>query len=140
MTLEEEIILNQFAQSVRTSDDLLKRFSKFTADNKRIFLIGLSYLIFQSKPIDEDVESAIDESNLKPTFTPCVLLRTHRLVIGIPKVINLPHDELNKSYVLLLHLFKCAYLRRYEVEKGTNDKWWYADLSDPEFVHSLLAR
>ncbi|MGV3604456.1 MAG: DUF5958 family protein [Dyadobacter fermentans] len=138
MTLEEQITVNQFAQSVRTSDDLLNRFSKFTADDKKTFLIELSFLIMQSKPIDEDVESAIDESRLKPTFTPCILLRTHRLVIGIPKVITLPQDELSKAYLLLLHLFKRAYLRRYEVEKGPNGKWWYADLSDPEFVQSLL--
>ncbi|WP_446717908.1 DUF5958 family protein [Dyadobacter sp. OTU695] len=54
-----------------------------------------------------------EESRLKPTFIQCVLLHTHRLKIGIPKVLSLPNDELSKAYVLLMYVFKRAYLRRY---------------------------
>jgi len=103
-----------------------------------MILWQLRDLIWQSKPIDPDIELAIQDSALKPTFTPCVLLRTHRLVLGLPKVINLPDDELKKVYTLLLNLFKIAYLRRFEHEKGHAGKWWYADLSDKKLVESLL--
>ena len=139
ISLEDQIALNQFAQSLQTADSLLGRFSGITLEGKRAFLLQFSGMLQQSKPIDEDIEFAIEESRLKPTFTPCVLLRTHRLKIGIPKVLALPSDELNKAYVLLMYIFKRAYLRRYLVETGTPDKWWYADLSDVAFVNSLLA-
>lgn len=138
MTLEADITLNQFAQSVRPIGDLLSPFSNLTENERRVVLWHLRDLIWQSKPIDTDVELAIQDSALKPTFTPCVLLLTHRLVIGLPKVINLPDDELKKGYILLLHIFKRAYLRRFEDEKRFPGKWWYADLSDHEFVKSLL--
>lgn len=138
ISLEDQVALNQFAQSLRTADDLLNRFSDLTLERKRSFLLQFSGMIQQSKPVDDDVELAIKESRLKPTFTPCVLLRTHRLKIGIPKLLALPSDELSKAYVLLMYVFKRAYLRRYLVEKGTSGKWWYADLSDEGFVNSLL--
>ncbi|REA62920.1 hypothetical protein DSL64_08390 [Dyadobacter luteus] len=138
MRLEDEIAINQFAQSVRSIDDLLASFSNLEENSKRTVLGFLCNLIWQSKPVDSDVRLAIEGSALKPTFTPCVLLLTHRLVIGLPKVIDLPDSELRKSYILLLHLFKIAYLRRFEEEKGFSEKWWYADLSDIGFVKSLL--
>jgi hypothetical protein len=62
-------------------------------------------------------------------------LHTHRLKIGIPKVLALPNDELSKAYVLLMYVFKRACLRRYLVERGTSGKWWYADLSDEAFIN-----
>lgn len=139
ISLEDQIALNQFAQSLRTTDDLLNRFSGLTLEGKRFFLLQFSGMIQQSKPVDSDIELAIEESRLKPTFTPSVLLRTHRLKIGIPKILALPGDELNKAYVLLLYIFKRSYLRRHLVEKGTPSKWWYADLSEEAFVNSLLA-
>jgi hypothetical protein len=138
IALEEQIALNQFGQSLRTKDDLLSRFSGLTLEGKRLFLFQFTGMIQQSKPIDADVELAIEESRLKPTYTPCVLLRVHRLKIGIPKVIALPGDELNKAYVLLMYIFRRAYLRRYLAEMGSPHKWWYADLSDEAFVNSLL--
>jgi hypothetical protein len=138
MTLEEQIGLNQFAQSVRPIGDLLTTFTNFTENRKRMLLLQLCDLIWQSKPIDVDIELAIQYSALKPTFTPCVLLRTHRLILGLPKVLNLPNDELKKAYTLLLNLFKTAYLRRFDYEKGHTGKWWYADLSDKKLVESLL--
>lgn len=138
MSLEDQVALNQFAQSLQTADNLLNRFSGLNLECKRSFLLQFSGMIQQTKPVDADVELAIEESRLKPTFTPCVLLCTHRLKIGIPKVLALPSDELSKAYVLLMYIFKRAYLRRYLVEKGTYGKWWYADLSDEVFVNSLL--
>lgn len=140
MTLKEQMTINQFGQSLRPIEDLLNQFSSLSIDEKRIYLRQLSGLIWQSKPIDSDIEQVVGGNFLKSTFTPCVILRTHRLVVGLPKIINLPEEELEKAYVLLLQLFKIAYLRRFEVEKGHPDKWWYADLSDQKFVRLLLSR
>jgi hypothetical protein len=102
-------------------------------------LLHLSQLLWQSKPLDADVEYAISASSLKLTFTPCVLLQTKGLKTGLAKIINLPAGELVKSYRLLLFLFKCAYLRRFEAEKAHSEKWWYSDLSGEETVQLLLS-
>lgn len=73
MTLEADIALNQFAQSVRPIGDLLSPFSNLTENERRMVLWRLRDLIWQSKPIDTYVELAIQDSALRPTFTPCVL-------------------------------------------------------------------
>lgn len=92
----------------------------------------------QLKPKEEDIEVAITNSGLKPTFTPCVLIRKGIANHNLLKLIELPENELQKSFVLLLNLFKVAYERRFELEKDNPGKWWYWDLSDKEKIEMLM--
>ncbi|SEJ79434.1 hypothetical protein SAMN05216327_12055 [Dyadobacter sp. SG02] len=48
ISLEDQVALNQFAQSLRTADDLLNRFSDLTLESKRSFLLQFSGMIQQS--------------------------------------------------------------------------------------------
>jgi hypothetical protein len=139
MDFEDLIAVNQVGQGVRDIEALLRPFYLFTEDEKRKHLLHLSHLLWQSKPLDSDIAYAISASSLRPTFIPCVLLQTKGLKTGLAKILNLPADELVKSYRLLLFLFKCAYLRRFEAEKNHPDKWWYSDLSREETVQFLLS-
>ncbi|NDV58961.1 DUF5958 family protein [Bacteroides sp. 519] len=142
MNIIDEILLNQYAQGVVTVEPVLERFNLLSLDAKKHYLaIFIGYFIIQAKPVDNDIEQAISDSKLKPTYTPCVLLRkgvaTHHLL----KIANLPEYELNKVMRLFLALFRIAYLRRYTIEKGNpNDtsKWWYWDLSKQENIDIIL--
>ncbi len=79
--------------------------------------------------MEEDIEVAVANSRLKRTCTPCVVLKTYGVKLGIVRIIELPTSELLKAYLLMLHLFQVAYLRRYKLEENNFDKWWYWDLS-----------
>jgi len=138
MSLEEEVAVNQFGQDVRSNESLLQHFSQMSEPTKREYLNDLANLVWQSKPLEADIEQAITDSMLKPTYTPCVVLRTHGLKIGLNQIVNLPVNELEKVYRLMLSLFKEAYRRRFELEKGNPNKWWYWDLSADEATEKVL--
>lgn len=140
MKIEDKILLNQYAQDLIPSNVILERFETLNLEGKRKYLsFFIGYFILQSKPIDCDIEEAIINSKLKPTYTPCILLKkggvgSHNLL----KISDLPEYELNKAFILLLALFRIAYLRRYEIEKGNPGKWWYWDLSDKQTIEFII--
>lgn len=134
---QEAFILNKFAQGLLTVEELLVDFEIKSLADKRQHLRLILGMIQQSKPDENDIIPTIEASQLRPTFTPCVLLgkgvRTHHL----EKIVSLPENEQKKAFVLLIHLFKIAYLRRFEVEKNHTYKWWYWDFSDEENVKRM---
>lgn len=130
MKIEQEILINQYGQDVVPSSELLNLLELLTVSEKKALLNDIVYLILQSKPETNDIPQAIIDSKLKPTYTPCILLKNGVANHNLQKIINLPESESKKSFTLLLSLFKIAYQRRFEKEKNVSDKWWYSDLSD----------
>jgi hypothetical protein len=119
-------------------DQLTTGFRLLELMTKKKFLNELLFLIMQSKPEEGDIEPAIIKSDLKSTFTPCVLLKKGVANHNLKKIINLPEYELTKAFVLLLNLFKVAYERRFIDEKDNPHKWWYWDLSDHEKLEKVM--
>jgi len=138
MKIEHEIAVNKYGQGLVEVEQLLDLFQRFDFDFQQVFLNEILFLILQSKPKEEDIESAILHSGLKPTFTPCVLLKKGIAMHNLEKLINLPENERTKVFVLLLSLFKIAYKRRFVLEKNNPDKWWYWDLSDETNINRIL--
>ena len=134
MTIDEEILINQFGQNLVGNEQLLTQFNLFDLVGKRNFLSDLEFLIIQSKPSPEYVKDAIHSSGLKFTYTPCVLLQTGKLPQVLSKIISLPEIGLGKAYLLLLSLFRISYNKRLTLEKNSPNKWWYWDLSDERKV------
>ena len=130
MTIENEIMINKYGQGFLTLENLLESYYiKISPDFKREYLNDILNLIIQSKPIVEDIPSSIKLSQLKETYTPCVLLKKGLKYSHLSRIINLPNNELDKAAVLLLSLFKIAYERRFLQESNITNKWWYKDLS-----------
>ncbi|WP_343555630.1 DUF5958 family protein [Sphingobacterium sp.] len=138
MKLEDQVLVNQFGQGLIAIDQLTADFSLLEIMTKRKFLNELLFLIMQSKPEEGDIEPAIIKSDLKSTFTPCVLLKRGAANHNLKKNVNLPEYELTKAFVLLLSLFKIAYERRFNDEKDNPHKWWYWDLSDHEKLEKIM--
>lgn len=138
MKIQDEILINKFGQGLILLDSINLMFEEFIIEQKKVFLNEIINLISQSKPIKEDIELAIIESKLKQTFTPCVILKkgieSHNLKI----ILSLPEQEFNKSFVLLLNLFKIAYNRRFKIEKNNPYKWWYWDLKDENVLKKIV--
>ncbi len=140
MNLEQEILINQYGQNLISIEVLLENYKISDIENKRIYLHHLVTLIIQSKCMNSDISQAISNSNLKKTFTPCVLLEGGEVkYYNLKKIISLPDYELDKTLVLLLHLFKIGYNRRFQQERNNPNKWWYWDLSDDKNVKKILS-
>ncbi|AXP80441.1 hypothetical protein CJ739_1352 [Mariniflexile rhizosphaerae] len=137
MKIEHEILINKYGQELVDIEPLLSLFRSFDMGSRKMFLNEIVFLILQSKPEERDIEFAIANSSLKPTFTPCVLLRKGVSNHNLKKLISLPFNELEKVFVLFLSLFKIAYKRRFLVEKNNPDKWWYWDLSDETNINKI---
>lgn len=138
MKLEDQVLVNQFGQGLIAIDQLIADFSLLETMTKKKFLNELLFLIMQSKPMEGDIEPAIIKSGLKPTFTPCVLLKRGVANHNLAKIVNLPEYELTKAFVLFLSLFKIAYERKFMDEKDNPHKWWYWDLSDHEKLEMIM--
>lgn len=137
MTLEQTISVNQFGQSLIDIEHLLKMFESFEINYKRDFLNGLLDLILQSKVGNTDIEAAIENSKLKPTFTPCVLIKKGTDDYNLRVMVKLRENELEKVFKLLMALFKIAYKRRFDLETVLGDKWWYLDLSKKKNIDMI---
>ena len=137
MKIEHEILVNKYGQGLVGTELLLNLFGSFDMGSQKVFLSEILFLILQSKPKEEDIEPAIISSGLKSTYTPCVLLKKGVANHNLVKLINLPENELQKAFVLLLNLFRIAYKRRFAVEKNNPEKWWYWDLSDEENINRI---
>lgn len=138
MEIENEILVNKYAQNVVDIEDLILIFNSFSLDEKKKYLNDLLFFILQSKAQDEDIEPAIEKSKLRRTYTPCVIIMKGVGTHNLKRLLNLPENELNKSLILLLNLFKIAYLKRFETEKKDIYKWWYWDLSNEENTKTVL--
>lgn len=137
MELEYELLINKFGQDLIQKDEVLQVFDHQNDEGKESFLVGLLQLIQQSKPQDFDIETIILASKLKPTYTPCVLLRQGVALHNLQKIIRLPVNERKKSLILLLYTFRVAYQRRFKIECNDPNKWWYWDLSNESVVEKI---
>jgi hypothetical protein len=138
MKIEDEILVNKYGQGLISIEQLTKSFHLLDLSQKKLFLSDTLYLIMQSKPKEEDIQLAIEQSKLKPTYTPCIMLKKGVANYNLQKLIELPEAELEKVFVLLLSLFKIPYNRRFEMEKNNPNKWWYWDLSDNKKVEMIM--
>jgi hypothetical protein len=139
MKLEQKILINQYGQDLVHIDILVSLFTEMDKNLQKAFFVDFLDLIQQSKPRDEDIEVAIIESKLKPTYTPCIMLKKGVANHNLQKIINLPENELRKVFILFLSLFKIAYSRRFKEEKNNPDKWWYWDLSDNRNINAIMS-
>jgi len=138
MELENVILVNKYGQSVVGIEDLILIFNTFSHEEKKKYLYDLLFFILQAKAQDEDIEPAIESSKLRRTYTPCVIIQKGVGTHNLKRLLNLPENELNKSLILLLSLFKIAYMKRFETEKNDFYKWWYWDLSKDENIEAIL--
>ncbi|MDA0844096.1 MAG: DUF5958 family protein [Bacteroidetes bacterium] len=137
MNLEQEIQFNQFGQGVYEETKLIGQFESLDIEGKRSMLRDVENLITQSKSTIDDIDKAIRKSGLKPTFTPCIIIKKGLNYGNFRKIINLPENELTKAFKLFIYLFKEGYQRRYLKEKEDPNKWWYWDLSNDENLERI---
>lgn len=140
MNLEQAIQFNQFGQDVYGETKLISQFESLGIESKRSMLKDIENLIIQSKSTTDDIDKAISKSGLKPTFTPCVIIKKGLNYGDFQKIIGLPENELTEAFRLFIYLFKEGYHRRYLEEKDAPNKWRYWDLSNDENLERIRQR
>lgn len=137
MNIEQKIELNLFGQGLINVEKLKDTFNMFNEEYQRQYLEKLILLIIQSKPLETDLDNAIIQSKIKSTFTPCVILKNGLIKKNFIKVLNLPKNELDKAFIILVYIFKIAYLRKFEIEKNNPTKWWFWDFTEENNLKKL---
>jgi hypothetical protein len=142
MFIDIAIALNQGAQGVKTLDELTLWFEQFELIGQKEVLRQLLLFISQAGFLQKtDAENATTLSQLKRTYTPCVLITKDDCCQQLSKIINLPSNEYRKAFRLLAALFFIIDNRRRDLScKGQCRHWWHCDLSVPENLESIRAR
>jgi Family of unknown function (DUF5958) len=140
MTLDEEILLNQLAQGIRSMEAGNEWFAGLPVEQRLEVLRTLSHMALQAGARGEDVAPAIKRATLRASHTPCVLLLKGRLAGQLAKVLALPPPEYEKAFALLLALFAIADQRRRATQCADGcQHWWHQDLSQEQVVNDLRA-
>lgn len=125
MVSDKTTLLNELAQGLVKEEEGRQWFSALPSGEQREVLHLLWFFAAQAGANRGDVDRAIELSGLSPGFTPCVLVKRGPLSVAAAKVANLPHVEHEKSFRLLLALFRLADERRLRTEckEGCSHPW-----------------
>lgn len=134
MSLEEEVKIVQFAQGVRSEDDLLVDFGQWPERLKSKRLHKMLSLIDQVFPTEAEIEQA--SAPVEPNDGHILIVKNSLTKKGLR--IKTGEDELENSYAVLLNLFKTAYQRQVASGADKLKKWWCRDLSRNEVVQEIL--
>ena len=123
---EHEEQFNRLAQGLLTWDQGLAWFELLDPDTRREVLLVAERCTVQAHPLPSEVSGAIEMSGLKPTLTPCVILRkADPPERGLWKIARLTGTEQKQAFKLLVALFSIADRRRRETEcrDGCSHEW-----------------
>lgn len=144
MSLEDEILINQFGQGVRSSADVLDQFNQLDTDGQRHHFFSLYCELARSTWSESDTRQALTDCSLVDPEAMYAYLHLYRLTgdprrrILVPDSSNPLNDQLDRAYEVLLGLFKIGYQRRFALEKNNSSAWQYWDLSGPEVVQRIM--
>ena len=137
ISITDRIRLNQLAQGILEIGQGEQCLRSLREADQRLVMFELNFMIANASPRPGDALSAVALSGLKPTYTPCVLIQKGALPEQLAKIVNLPANELLKSFRFLLALLGVSDRRR-RIEKPLDTKhWWHRDLSNPTVISEI---
>lgn len=142
MLSEGEVIINKVAQGKLTLDNGLQWFKNSDPTEYRSILAWLRLYLEQSHPDQQLIDDSLGKVPLKPTMTPIVLFKTHPYRVAAVTACDLPDNELEKTFITLLTLFKYADTKRREVfcKSGCTHEWHNLDKTADRTENRLLTR
>ncbi len=109
MLIEQDIMLNKFAQGKINLEQILDWFGDFETQIQRNIIRWAGQCLVQSHPNEETFNKAIQLIPLKPTTTAIVLLKTYKnLKVALDKIESLPDYEIKKTFISLISVFKIS--------------------------------
>ena len=120
------IYLNRLAQGVIPIKEGLLWFSTLNEQERDKVMHNLNLCIHQSHPTKADIELGIENSDLKDTYSPCVLIRKKHFNLVRQKVLNFTDLDQERAFELFVHVFSVADTRRRtEICKGKCTHEWH---------------
>jgi hypothetical protein len=138
MSLEDELILIQFAQGLHPEANLMDNFMQLDETRQNRHLFGIMALLQQLKLTDSEIEQANARSSSETASNSFLIRRNKLSKAGLQ--INMVIREFNDSYHVLLDLFKDAYQLSFNQENESSDNWIYQDLSNSDTVQGILTQ
>lgn len=119
-------VINRAAQGHLDMAEAVDWFARLDAESSDGAMRDLCLATGQSHPLPDEAAEAIRFAGLKPTLTPCVLLRRYRTGDALARIRSLPPNEAIRSFRLLLALFTIADKRRREQQcRGECSHEWH---------------
>ena len=143
LSIQEQLIINQYAQGIKSMSELLEWYNSFDTGKKRSILVEIWSLANQAKVNEEDVENARITAGLKVTHTPVRMLHSETLPFknrGF-KIADLKGKEQVQAFLLILNCFAIAEQKRKskcDAKKENCNHWWHQDLSNPKLIQEIL--
>ena len=119
-------MLNRVAQGRLPFSDAVQWFDALPQENQQPWLRTIALMCHQAHPHPQEIDAAITLAELKPTFTPSVMLHAAAQPEHVlERVANLPTDERQKAFRLLFALYCIADKRRRETQcrNGCSHEW-----------------
>ena len=119
-------MLNRVAQGRLPFADAVRWFESFAEAEQQPWLKTIAFMCHQSHPLREEIDSAIALAELKPTFTPCVMIRSAvQPEHALDRIAALPAEERHKAFRLVFALYCIADTRRRKTQcrDGCSHAW-----------------
>jgi hypothetical protein len=122
----EAKILNRVAQDRLPFTDAVRWFESLPETEQQPWLKTIAFMCHQAHPFREEIDGAITLAALKPTLTPCVMLRSStQIEHSVDCVATLPADERSNAFRLIFALYCVADTRRRQTDcrNGCSHAW-----------------
>jgi hypothetical protein len=119
-------MLNRVAQGRLQFAEAVHWFESLQAEEQSEWLRTIAMMCHQAHPLREEVAPAIALAELKPTFTPCVLLqKAGQPERVLDRIAALQADERKKAFRLMFALYCIADTRRRatQCKNGCSHEW-----------------
>ncbi|MFH1769103.1 MAG: DUF5958 family protein [Parcubacteria group bacterium] len=122
---EIEITINRIAQDLIDINSGIRWFQAQDSSEKRKIIRTLNLFILQSHPRPDEIDAAVEDSGLKKTFTPCVLIKKKPIKEALFQIESLPENEWVKAFTLGINIFCQSDSRRRETDckNGCYHEW-----------------
>jgi hypothetical protein len=128
--LPDAKMLNRVAQNRLPFADAIRWFEALPEAEQPSWLKTIALMCHQAHPRREEIDVAIALAELKPTFTPCVMLHTAtQPEQALGRIAALPAAERQKAVRLMFALYCVADTRRRQTDcrEGCSHEWHNLD-------------
>lgn len=139
LSIDEEIILNQFSQGLFTLEEMNHWFAMYDLLDKRDIVQHLLNMVIQAHSTYDDIEgSAILLKKVTSASAVKLLNRKKPFSKFGYEICDLPEKELQIGFdILLLTLVKADTRRKEQEDPKECNHWWHKDLSDENYLRKL---
>lgn len=119
-------MLNRVAQDRLPFAEAVRWFESLPETEQQKWLRTVALMCHQAHPHSEEIDPAISLAGLKPTFTPCVMIRAAvRPEHALDRMADLPAEERQKAFRLMFALYCVADTRRRQTQckNGCSHEW-----------------